>query len=100
MVVILTQNKALLNFNSNSIISVSMSEDNDKAMVVIDNAYILGLYDTVEIASEVILWIAESIGAHKSDDNICLTMPFITNEVVENAENNRSDNIEQDTEKV
>lgn len=97
MIIIVTQQKAIVNFNNNSTISVVQTED-ERVSVVLDN-YVIGTYDNVELAIEVITWIAESIGSHKAEDNLCITMPLIESEN-KNAEDDRSYASEENTREI
>lgn len=75
---ILTQNKmALINFDNCKALSIGL--DGDKPIIVVDDM-IIGYYNTVEEAQQVIGWISESSTTQT------LVMP--QEEDVKNAENN------------
>lgn len=77
---ILTQNKmALINFDNCKALSIGL--DNDKPIIVVDDM-IIGYYDTVEEAQQVIGWIIESMNTNTSST---LVMP--QEEDMKNAEN-------------
>lgn len=86
MIRILTQNKmAVINFDNCKALSVGL--DNDKPIIVVDDM-IIGYYDTVEEAQQVIGWIIESINTNKDTTNNTLVIPQIDDVREENAENN------------
>ncbi len=81
MLLIRTQNKAILNITNFKTISVDIDE-NDQAVILCDNYYVLGYYDKSE-AMEVLNWIAEDIS-----EDATLEMPmskFISKEDNKNA---------------
>ena len=83
MITILTQNKALVNFNNCRTICIGV-EDN-KPMIVADEI-ILGYYNTIEYAYQILAWIANEISKCK-DPNATIVMPP-NNEDDKDAENN------------
>lgn len=98
MIIFITQTKGIVAFNDNSSIGASLTEDG-KISIVLNNTYILGVYDTEYEAIEVIDWIANTIGSHKSDENLSISMPTFKKENID-AEINRNNTSEQDTQEV
>ena len=81
MISILTQSKAIINIDKITTISAAIDETHDnKIAVVADQSYVLGYYDNENVATEVIIWIANTIGSHCNDINLCLTMPTFNEE--------------------
>ena len=98
MIVFITQTKGIVSFNDTSHIG-AMLDENNKISIVLNDTYILGRYETEEEAVEVIDWIAKTIGSHKSDENLSISMPTFKKENID-AEIDRSDISEQDTQEV
>lgn len=76
MVTILAQNLFIYNITNFSHISYLRQEDeqkNERHLVVLDDAYVLGEY-SIEQIPNVLFWIAREIGNIK-DSNTCLFMP-------------------------
>ena len=98
MIIFVTQTKGIVTFNDNSSIGATLTEDN-KISIVLNNTYVLGVYDNEHEAIEVMDWIASTIGSHKSDENISISIPIFRKENTD-AEIDRSDISEQDTQEV
>ena len=98
MIIFVTQTKGIVAFNDNSSIGANLTEDG-KISIVLNNTYILGVYDTEHEVIEIMDWIASTIGSHKSDENLSISMPTFKKENID-AEINRSNTSEQDTQEV
>ena len=98
MIIFVTQTKGIVAFNDNSSIGASLTEDG-KISIVLNNTYILGVYDTEYEVIEIMDWIASTISSHKSDENLSISMPTFKKENID-AEINRSNTSEQDTQEV
>lgn len=79
MIVIVTQNKALVNMSNFSAIYASYDEENEKYMVT-DGQYVYGEYEHDEDTVEVLKWMAQCISHADPTQNLVITMPFITHE--------------------
>lgn len=91
MITVFTQSGSLINMtNFNSIMCV-YDEQLQETVIALDGKYILGRYNNdIPQMIEIINWMAKSISSHKSDDNLCFTMPLqttTTDEGDNNAEN-------------
>lgn len=77
MITVFTQNCNLVNIsNFSSIMYVHDDKtDDNEYMIVADEKYILGRYDAIEIPN-IIAWMGSSIAGHKTDENLCITMPM------------------------
>lgn len=95
MIIFVTQTKGIVAFNDNSSIGASFTEDG-KISIVLNDTYVLGIYDTEYESKEVMEWIANTIGSHKSDENLSIAMPIFKKEN-ENAEIDRSSSSEENT---
>jgi hypothetical protein len=98
MIIFVTQTKGIVAFNDNSSIGASLTEDG-KISIVLNNTYILGIYDTENEAIGIMDWIASTIGSHKSDENLSISMPTFKKENID-AEIDRSNTSKQDTQEV
>lgn len=98
MIIFVTQTKGIVAFNDNSYIGAIPMEDN-KISIILNNTYILGAYDTENEAIQIMDWIASTIGSHKSDENLSISMPTFKKENID-AEIDRSNTSEQDTQEV
>ena len=75
MISILTQNNgAIINADNITAISIVATEDG-KFDVVADQNYILGIYENVQDAMNVLTWVASELGEHTDSCNLCFTMP-------------------------
>lgn len=75
MIIILTQNKGIVNLNHIKSIFVDKNKEaNTNNYVVVADDIILGYYNTLEDAVKVVIWIADSIG-NKDSENATLIMP-------------------------
>lgn len=90
MIAILTQNHAIINASNFSCIYVDKLDDDNHYYVKIDNGFILGQYDDVESAIEVVDWISTSIGSHNINENLVLSMPYIVKEENKNDSSNNA----------
>ena len=80
MISILTQNSgAIINADNITAISIIATEDG-KFDVVADQNYILGIYENVQDAMNVLTWVASELGEHTDSRNLCFTMP--TNDIL------------------
>lgn len=80
MISILTQNSgAIINADNITAISIVATEDG-KFDVVADQNYILGIYENVQDAMNVLTWVASELGEHTDSRNLCFTMP--TNDIL------------------
>ena len=85
MIRILAQNKmALINFDNCKALSIGL--DNDKYIIVVDDM-IIGYYQKMEDAQQVLGWIVESINVNNNETNNILVVPQ-EEDVQEDAENN------------
>ena len=98
MIIFVTQTKGIVAFNDNSSIGASLTEDG-KISIVLNNIYVLGVYDTESEAISIMDWIAQTIGSHKSDENLSIAMPIFKKENID-AEIDRINISEQDTQEV
>lgn len=75
MISILTQNNgAIINADNITAISIIATEDG-KFDVVADQNYILGIYENVQDAMNVLKWVASELGERTDSRNLCFTMP-------------------------
>lgn len=95
MIIFVTQTKGIVAFNDNSSIGASFTEDR-KISIVLNDTYILGVYDTEHEVIEIMDWIASTIGSHKSDENLSISMPTFKKENID-AEIDRSSSSEENT---
>ena len=76
MIVVLTQNKAIINITNFSTISIEHDDErpSDEVMVVCDNHYILGYYKITDV-KEVLNWIIDTMTTATSDKTTVIIMP-------------------------
>lgn len=98
MIIFVTQTKGIVAFNDNSSIGTSLTEDG-RISIVLNNIYILGVYNDEYEAIQIMDWIASTIGSHKSNENLSISMPTFKKENID-AEIDRSNTSEQDTQEV
>lgn len=94
MITIFTQNCGLINVSNFSHILYAQDTETQENMIVLDDKYILGKYDLEEIPN-IIAWIGSSISQHKTDENLCISMPMpnsITKQVSSQEENANAEN--------
>lgn len=75
MITIFTQNCGLVNVSNFGHILYAQDAETQEHMIVLDDKYILGRYDLEEIPN-IIAWIGSSIAQHKTDENLCISMPM------------------------
>lgn len=78
MIIIHTQNRNLVNASNFDNISYAYDSETQEYMIVLDDKYILGKYNLEEIPN-IITWIGSSIAQHKTDENLCISMPMSNN---------------------
>ena len=78
MITIFTQNCGLINVSNFAHILYAQDNETQEHMIVLDDKYILGRYDLEEIP-DIIAWIGSSIAQHKTDENLCISMPMPKN---------------------
>lgn len=81
MITIFTQNCGLINVSNFGHILYAQDTETQEHMIVLDDKYILGKYNLEEIPN-IIAWIGSSIAQHKTDENLCISMPM-SNSVTE-----------------
>lgn len=69
MIWVLTQNKAMVNLSAMQTITVQYDEDNNKYVVLADD-FILGYFNTQDDAVAIILWISDTIGNTKKENQV------------------------------
>ena len=74
MIAVLTQNKAIINLDNTTTISV-VKDDNNKIVIVADQTYILGYYNNESDATSIIIQMAEFLG-NSTESNVCFMMPY------------------------
>ena len=82
MLIVITQNKALVNISNFESISVQQDEDDNTALVC--DEFVLGYYPQDE-AVYVLQWIAQTI-ANSKELNTCIVMPQDVNLEEENSD--------------
>ena len=71
MLIVITQNKALVNISNFE--SISVQQDDDDNTCITCDGYVLGYYSQDE-AVYAVQWIAQNI-ANSKDENTCIIMP-------------------------
>lgn len=74
MIILLTQNLAIINMDNITSIYMDKTED-DKIILAADQKYILGQFNTKEDVIEVLLHIANAISNHINDTNLNIVIP-------------------------
>ena len=72
MLIVITQNKALVNISNFESISVQQDDDDNTCLVC--DGYVLGYYPQDESVYAV-QWIAQNIANSNKDENVCIVMP-------------------------
>ena len=93
MITIFTQNCGLINISDFKHISYAQDSETQEHMIVLDDKYILGKYELEKIPN-IIAWIGSSIAQHKTDENLCISMPI--NSMVETSPQEENINAEND----
>lgn len=75
MITIFTQNCGLINISNFDNIMYAQDSETQEHMIVLNDKYILGKYNIEEIPN-IIAWIGSSISQHKTDENLCISMPM------------------------